>query len=98
MLEPSLLILDEPSANLAPDMARKVLTEQVRRLADAGIGILLVEQKVFEALAVADWAHVLVAGQPKMAGTPADLLSRPDLRDVFLGADTATTASSAEPE
>ena len=95
MLEPNVLILDEPSANLAPEMAKKVLTEQVRRLADAGIGILLVEQKVFEALAIADWAHVLVAGQQKMAGPPADLLDRPDLRDVFLGADTGAASAAA---
>jgi len=94
MLEPSMLILDEPSANLAPELAKKVLTEQVRHLADTGIGILLVEQKVFEALAVSDWAHVLVAGQEKMAGPPADLLDRPDLRDVFLGADTGAASSS----
>ncbi len=95
MLEPTMLILDEPSANLAPEMAKKVLTEQVRRLADIGIGILLVEQKVFEALAIADWAHVLVAGQQKMAGAPADLLDRPDLRDVFLGANTGAASSAA---
>jgi ABC-type branched-subunit amino acid transport system ATPase component len=87
MLRPSLLILDEPSANLAPDLAKEVLAGHVRRLADTGMGVLLVEQKVFEALDVADWAHVLVAGHPRMEGRPADLLDRPDLRDVFLGAD-----------
>jgi ABC-type branched-subunit amino acid transport system ATPase component len=95
MLEPTMLILDEPSANLAPELAKKVLTEHVRRLADTGIGILLVEQKVFEALAISDWAHVLVAGQEKMAGPPADLLDRPELRDVFLGADTGAASSAA---
>ena len=88
MVEPSLLILDEPSANLAPDLAKEVLAGHVRRLADTGTGVLLVEQKVFEALGVADWAHVLVAGQPRMDGRPSDLLERPDLRDVFLGAAT----------
>jgi ABC-type branched-subunit amino acid transport system ATPase component len=86
MLQPSLLILDEPSANLAPDLAKEVLSGHVRRLADTGMGVLLVEQKVFEALDVADWAHVLVAGQPRMEGRPGDLLQRPDLRGVFLGA------------
>jgi branched-chain amino acid transport system ATP-binding protein len=95
MLDPVILILDEPSANLAPDLAKSVLTEQVKRLADTGMGILLVEQKVFEALAVADWAHVLVAGRPRMEGPPGDLLARPDLRDVFLGAQTAPAASGA---
>ena len=66
--------------------AKEVLAGHVRRLADSGIGVLLVEQKVFEALDVADWAHVLVAGRPKMEGRPGDLLQRADLRDVFLGA------------
>jgi branched-chain amino acid transport system ATP-binding protein len=101
MLKPSLLILDEPSANLAPDLAKEVLAGHVRRLADSGMGVLLVEQKVFEALDVADWAHVLVAGHPRMEGRPADLIGRADLRDVFLGAAaepaTAETAS-ADPE
>jgi ABC-type branched-subunit amino acid transport system ATPase component len=95
---PILLILDEPSANLSPEMAKKVLSEQVRRLAETGIGVLLVEQKVFEALAVADWAHVLVAGQPRMAGPPAELLARQDLRDVFLGAETARAAPEVAAE
>lgn len=95
MLDPSMLILDEPSANLSPQMARTVLTDHVRRLADSGIGILLVEQKVFEALAISDWAHVLLAGQEKMAGRPAGLLEQPDLRDVFLGADTGAASSAA---
>ena len=96
MLQPSLLILDEPSANLAPTLAKEVLAGHVRRLADTGMGVLLVEQKVFEALDVADWAHVLVAGEPKMEGRPADLLRRPDLRDVFLGA-AAEPGLPAEP-
>ena len=96
MLKPALLILDEPSANLAPDLAKEVLAGHTRRLADTGMGVLLVEQKVFEALHVADWAHVLVAGRPRMEGHPADLLDRPDLRDVFLGA--AAEPAAADPE
>lgn len=96
MLKPALLILDEPSANLAPDLAKEVLAGHVRRLADSGMGVLLVEQKVFEALDVADRAHVLVAGRPRMEGRPADLLDRPDLRDVFLGA--AAEPAAADPE
>lgn len=100
MLKPSLLILDEPSANLAPDLAKEVLAGHVRRLADSGMGVLLVEQKVFEALDVADWAHVLVRPS-RMEGRPADLIGRADLRDVFLGAaaEPATAeAATADPE
>ncbi len=85
MLEPRVLILDEPTANLSPDLSRSVLREQVRRLADAGTAILLVEQKAFEALEIADWAHVLVAGRSVTEGPGPVLASRPDIREVFLG-------------
>jgi branched-chain amino acid transport system ATP-binding protein len=97
MLTPSLMILDEPSANLAPELAKAVLNDQARKLAQTGVGVLLVEQKVFEALAVSDWALVLVAGRLRMEGPPAELLNRADLRDVFLGADDAAPAVPAPP-
>jgi ABC-type branched-subunit amino acid transport system ATPase component len=85
MLEPSVLVLDEPTSNLSPDLSRSVLRDQVRRLADAGAAVLLVEQKAFEALGVSDWAYILVAGQVEIAGPASDILARPDIREVFLG-------------
>jgi ABC-type branched-subunit amino acid transport system ATPase component len=85
MLEPSVLILDEPTSNLSPELSRAVLREQVRRLADAGTAVLLVEQKAFEALAVSDWAYLLVAGRIEIAGPASEILARPDIREVFLG-------------
>ena len=85
MIEPSLLILDEPTSNLSPGMSRVVLRDQVRMLADAGAAVLLVEQKAFEALEVSDWGYVLVAGTVRMSGQAAELLTRPDIREVFLG-------------
>ena len=85
MLEPAVLVLDEPTSNLSPELSRAVLRDQVRRLADGGTAILLVEQKAFEALAVSDWAYILVAGHVEIAGPASELAARPDIREVFLG-------------
>jgi ABC-type branched-subunit amino acid transport system ATPase component len=85
MLEPRVLVLDEPTSNLSPDLSRSVLRDQVRRLADTGTSVLLVEQKAFEALGVSDWAYILVAGRVELAGPASEILARPDIREVFLG-------------
>ena len=81
MLEPAVLVLDEPTSNLSPELSRSVLRDQVRRLADSGTAVLLVEQKAFEALGVSDWAYILVAGRVEIAG-PA---KRPILTRLFAG-------------
>jgi branched-chain amino acid transport system ATP-binding protein len=85
MLEPAILILDEPTSNLSPELSRAVLRDQVRRLADAGTAVLLVEQKALEALGVSDWACILVAGRIEIAGPASEILARPDIREIFLG-------------
>jgi branched-chain amino acid transport system ATP-binding protein len=86
MLDPSVLILDEPTANLAPILADAVLRDQVRRLADAGKAVLLVEQRARAALQIADWTVVLVSGVARLEGNPKDLLERSDFEALFLGA------------
>jgi ABC-type branched-subunit amino acid transport system ATPase component len=86
MLEPRALIIDEPTAGLSPKLSEDVLQNHVRRLADAKVAVLLVEQKAHEALKVADWAYVMVNGTMQMEGTPEDLLARQDIGIVFLGA------------
>lgn len=86
MLDPSVLILDEPTANLAPALADAVLRDQVRRLADAGKAVLLVEQRARAALEIADWIVVLVSGLARLEGRPKDLLERSDFEALFLGA------------
>jgi branched-chain amino acid transport system ATP-binding protein len=86
MLDPKVLILDEPTANLAPILADAVLREQVRRLADAGKAVLLVEQRARAALQIADWTVVLVSGVTRLEGRPRDLLERSDFEALFLGA------------
>jgi ABC-type branched-subunit amino acid transport system ATPase component len=86
MLDPAVLILDEPTANLAPILADAVLREQVRRLADAGKAVLLVEQRARAALQIANWVVVLVSGVARLEGSPSDLLERSDFEAMFLGA------------
>jgi ABC-type branched-subunit amino acid transport system ATPase component len=86
MLDPRVLILDEPTANLAPALADTLLKERVRRLADVGKAVLLVEQRARAALGIADWTLVLVSGMIRLEGRPGDLLERPDFEELFLGA------------
>jgi ABC-type branched-subunit amino acid transport system ATPase component len=85
MTRPSLLVLDEPTAGLAPQLARELLQEHVARLAGTGVAILLVEQHAREALAIADWAYVMASGKVALADEASTLLARPDIGEIFLG-------------
>src|SRR5260370_110655 len=96
MLEPAVLVLDEPTSNLSAELSRAVLRDQVRRLADAGTAVLLVEQKAFEALSVSDWAYILVGGRIEIAGPASEILGRPDIREVFLGRSAQDSPYPAE--
>lgn len=89
MLRPSVVILDEPTSNLSPALARAVLEEQVAALAAAGSAVLLVEQKAKEALAIGDWGYVLVAGLVTLSGPAHKLLAREDIGELFLGREAA---------
>jgi branched-chain amino acid transport system ATP-binding protein len=93
MLDPKVLILDEPTANLSPKLADSLLREHVRRLAGLGKAVLLVEQRARAALQVADWTSVLVSGSVRLEGRPAELLQRQDFEELFLGAGTDLAAS-----
>ena len=96
MSAPRLLMLDEPSLGLAPKMVAELLG-MVRRIADAGTTVLMVEQNVKKALAVADRGYVLERGTLVASG-PATLLARSSvIREAYLGAGQAgrKAASSA---
>lgn len=92
MTEPSVLLLDEPTANLSPKATKEILAAHVRRLADAGTCVVLVEQKALQALEVANWAYVLVAGSVLHSSSASDLAARGDIGELFLG-KPATAAS-----
>ena len=85
MSEPSVLILDEPTANLSPELSDRVLEDHVKGLARRNVAILLVEQKARQAMAISDRTYVLVAGKVQFAGSPAELLDRSDFGDLMLG-------------
>jgi ABC-type branched-subunit amino acid transport system ATPase component len=85
MLDPAVFLLDEPTANLAPKIASELLTGHVRALADAGAGVLIVEQRARAVLAISDHTYVLGGGQVLMAGTPARLAESPEFIESFLG-------------
>ena len=103
MSGPRLLMLDEPSLGLAPKMVAELLG-MARRIADAGTTVLMVEQNVKKAMAVADRGYVLERGALVASG-PATLLARSTvIREAYLGVDAAVrtaavsrTASSALP-
>jgi ABC-type branched-subunit amino acid transport system ATPase component len=85
MLEPALVVLDEPTANLAPAIAASVLGEHVRQLATTGASVLVVEQRARAVLEISDRTYVLGGGQLLMEGTPAELSSSPEFVESFLG-------------
>jgi ABC-type branched-subunit amino acid transport system ATPase component len=85
MTKPSLMVLDEPTAGLAPQLAQELLREHVIGLARTGVAILLVEQHAREALAIADWAYVMASGRIQLSDRASTLLERPDIGDIFLG-------------
>ena len=82
---PRVLLLDEPSAGLAPAMVDAVL-DRLRRARALGVTIVLVEQNTRVALAVADRGCVLVEGQPRLVGTAAELAGNAEVARLYLGA------------
>ena len=84
MVEPSLLLLDEPSAGLAP-MAAERLFETIGAINRDGVAIVMVEQNALEALAIAARGYILVDGRNSRTGAAAGLAADPDVRRIFLG-------------
>ena len=84
MAEPRLLILDEPSLGLSPLLVEEMFA-LIRRLHEAGLAVLLVEQNVGQSLEIADRAYVLENGSVRFAGRPAELLASDELRRAYLG-------------
>jgi ABC-type branched-subunit amino acid transport system ATPase component len=85
MLSPALVVLDEPTANLAPIIAHTVLQEHVRQLATTGASVLIVEQRARAVLEISDRTYVLGGGRLAMEGTPEQLSSSPEFIESFLG-------------
>jgi len=84
MSGPKLLLLDEPSAGLAPVVVQSIF-ETVRRMSAEGYTVLIVEQNIRQVLKVASRGYVLETGRIRAAGTAAELLDTDDIRKAYLG-------------
>jgi ABC-type branched-subunit amino acid transport system ATPase component len=84
MVEPQLLLLDEPTAGLSPLFIEQTfaLLRDINRL---GISILMVEQNAKQALSMADWGYVLSTGENRFEDTGPNLLTNPEVLELFLG-------------
>jgi branched-chain amino acid transport system ATP-binding protein/neutral amino acid transport system ATP-binding protein len=84
MVQPALLLLDEPSAGLSP-LAAETLFATIRAINGEGVAIVMVEQNATQALEIADRATVLVDGRNIRDGAAAALAADPEIRRIFLG-------------
>ena len=84
MSRPTLLLLDEPSLGLAPQVVETIF-RILREVNQKGVSILLVEQNAHLALSLADYAYVLETGEVAMAGPGRDLLKSEEVRKAYLG-------------
>ena len=84
MLNPRLLLLDEPSLGLSPKLVEEIFTI-IQDLHKSGVTILLVEQNVNYALKIADYGYVLTSGKIFLSGTYDELYKEEKVRDMYLG-------------
>jgi branched-chain amino acid transport system ATP-binding protein len=92
--KPQVLVLDEPSAGLSPRLVGEVLA-QLRTVRDSGVTVVLVEQNVKAALAVADRAAVLVEGRERIVARCADLVGDARIAELYLGRHVGAPATAA---
>jgi branched-chain amino acid transport system ATP-binding protein len=84
LTDPELLLLDEPSMGLALSIVDRVF-DAIIEIHEAGTSILLIEQNVSLALAVADHCHIMQRGRIVLSGTPGELRDSPQMREAYLG-------------
>jgi ABC-type branched-subunit amino acid transport system ATPase component len=84
MLDPEVMLLDEPSAGLSP-ILQKALWEQIESVATTGVGVCVVEQNTRRSLRHADWAYVMVLGKNRLDGPAEKLLHDQEVIDLYVG-------------
>jgi branched-chain amino acid transport system ATP-binding protein len=84
MSNPKLLLLDEPSAGLAPVVVQQVF-ELVKRIRASGLTVLIVEQNVQQVLRIVDRAYLLEAGSIRVSGTSAEVMGTDTIKQAYLG-------------
>ena len=95
MLDPSVLLLDEPSLGLDPRSLSAVAT-LIQRLHDDGVTILLVEQNVRLGLGLATHGVVMEGGKVRLTGSAGEVMNHPEIASLYLGGSSAATAKAAE--
>ena len=93
MARPGVLLLDEPSMGLAPQVVRDIF-RTIREINEAGTTILLVEQNARQALRVSSYGYVLEGGRITLQGSAAELMNAPAVIDAYLGAAASVTAGA----
>ena len=84
MIEPSVLMLDEPTAGVSP-IVMDELFDHILKVKQTNVAIIMVEQNAKQALSISDRGYILVTGENKFSGTGKELLNDPRVRSSFLG-------------
>ena len=84
MIDPDILLVDEPSAGLAPDLVEDMF-ERIQRIKEAGTSILMIEQNARQALRYSDRGYVLDQGENAFEGPGEELLESEEIKDMYLG-------------
>ncbi|MFB6304561.1 MAG: ABC transporter ATP-binding protein [Haloferacaceae archaeon] len=84
MIDPDLLLVDEPSAGLAPDLVEEMF-ERIHRIKESGTSVLMVEQNARQALRYSDRGYVLDQGENRFVGTGEELLESDEIQELYLG-------------
>lgn len=96
MIEPRLMMIDEPSLGLAPQISTQIFDVIHSLTSELGITVLLIEQNVKKGLAVSDWAFVLDLGTKRFEGPADQILDDPRIRDLYLGQLAGRATDSEE--
>jgi len=84
MVDPAVLILDEPSAGLSPRFVG-LIWERIEQIRSTNVAVVIVEQNTRQTLRHAQWAYVLVLGQNPLEGTGRELLENDEVVDIYVG-------------
>jgi branched-chain amino acid transport system ATP-binding protein len=84
MVDPAVLILDEPSAGLSPKF-QGLIWERIEQIRATNVAVVIVEQNTRETLRHAQWAYVMVLGKNRLEGTGHDLLEDDEVVNLYVG-------------
>ena len=90
MSRPKLVLFDEPSLGLAPNLVERTF-EIIKEIRAQGVTVVMVEQNAFAALELSDRSYVLEQGRVALSGTGAELLDNPHVKSAYLGAVSCPT-------